>query len=212
MNLQEEGRLSDMLLYEKGAKAMGYKLVCGVDEAGRGPLAGNVFAAACILPEDYFPEGLNDSKKISPKKRDYFYDDIIKNAISYGIGMSTVNEIDNINIRNATYLAMRRAIENLLVTPDYALIDGENINGLDTPHMCVIKGDSKCLCVAAASILAKVSRDRYMIELSDKYPDYNFSKHKGYGTKEHCEKILQFGPCEIHRRTFLRKLLGQQNV
>lgn len=212
MDTKEEKRLTDMLFFENDARNRGYDIICGVDEAGRGPLAGNVFAAAVILPDGYLPEGLNDSKKLSAKKREKLFTEITKNAVSYGIGEATNQEIDEINIRNATYLAMRRAIENLSVQPDYVLVDGDNINGLSTPNMCIVKGDSKSLCIAAASILAKVSRDRYITELSEKYPQYNFAKHKGYGTKEHCERILQYGPCEIHRRTFLKKLLGEKNV
>lgn len=212
MDAKEESRLIGMLLYENLAREKGYNLICGVDEAGRGPLAGSVFAAAVILPEGYLPEGLNDSKKLSPKNRERLYDEITKNAVDYSIAEATVPEIDRLNIRNATFLAMRRAIESLKTAPDYALIDGDSINGLALPHMCVVKGDSKCLSIAAASILAKVARDRYITALSEKYPLYNFSKHKGYGTKEHREMIMGFGPCEIHRRTFLKKLLGENNA
>ncbi|MBO4898401.1 MAG: ribonuclease HII [Clostridia bacterium] len=202
-------RLENMTLYEKGAKELGYKYICGIDEAGRGPLAGDVFAAAVILPEDYLPEGLNDSKKLTAKKRESLFDEITKNAVTYGIASASVEEIEEINIRNASFLAMRRAAEKLNPAPDYLLIDGNAAVGFNTPLTTIVKGDSKSLSVAAASILAKVARDRYITELSDKYPEYNFAKHKGYGTKEHCEALLKYGPCEIHRKSFLKKILGE---
>lgn len=208
MKPEEMERLVNMTLYEKGAKELGYKNICGIDEAGRGPLAGDVFAAAVILPEGYLPEGLNDSKKLTAKKRDALFDEITKNAVAYGIASASVSEIEEINIRNASFLAMRRAAEKLSPAPDYLLIDGNAAVGFDTPFTTIVKGDSKSLSVAAASILAKVSRDRYITELAGKYPEYNLAKHKGYGTKEHCEALLKYGPCEIHRKSFLKKILG----
>lgn len=210
MKNEEALRLQNMLIYENAVHSMGYKAICGVDEAGRGPLAGDVFAAAVILPDGYILEGLNDSKKLTPKKRDALYEIIIKDAVSYAIASASVEEIEKINIRNAAYLAMRRAIEKLSPPADFALIDGDAVKELDIAHQCVIKGDAKSLSIAAASVLAKVSRDRYITELSDKYPQYNFAKHKGYGTKEHREALLKFGPCEIHRKSFLKKILGDK--
>ena len=205
---EEKKRLESMTLYEKGAKELGYKYICGIDEAGRGPLAGDVFAAAVILPEGYLPEGLNDSKKLTAKKREALFDEITKNAVTYAIASASVEEIEEINIRNASFLAMRRAAEKLTPAPDYLLIDGNAAVGFKTPLTTIVKGDSKSLSIAAASILAKVARDRYITELSEKYPEYNFAKHKGYGTKDHCEALLKYGPCEIHRKSFLKKILG----
>ena len=203
-------RLENMTLYEKAAREMGYQTVCGIDEAGRGPLAGDVFAAAVILPEGYLPEGLNDSKKLTPKKRDILFDEITANAVSYGIARATVSEIEEINIRNASFLAMRRAAEKLSPAPDYLLIDGNAAAGFDTPFMTIIKGDGTSLSIAAASVLAKVARDRYMTEQSERYPHYNFAKHKGYGTAQHCEAIRKYGPCEIHRKSFLKNIIGDR--
>ena len=207
MNSDEFERLSGMLTYERAVNILGYENICGVDEAGRGPLAGDVFAAAVILPKGYILEGLNDSKKLSEKKREALFDIIKKDAVAYSIQTASVSEIDEINIRNATYLAMRRAIFSLGTPAEYALIDGDCITELSLPHQCVIKGDAKSLSIAAASILAKVARDRYMKELSEKYPEYLFGKHKGYGTALHTELIKKYGPCPEHRRTFLKKIL-----
>jgi ribonuclease HII len=184
----------------------GYNIVAGVDEAGRGPLAGPVCAAAVILPKNLQIEGLNDSKKLSPKKRDKLYDIIIENAVSYGIGFASVEEIDRYNILNATYMAMNRALEKLSVTPDISIIDGNRSEGVTFKNICVVGGDGKSASVAAASILAKVTRDRLMEELDRQYPQYQFSKHKGYGTKLHYEKIREFGVSPIHRKTFLKKM------
>lgn len=209
MKSEEIERLNNMLAYEKAVNILGYKNICGVDEAGRGPLAGEVFAAAVILPEGYILEGLNDSKKLSEKKRDALFDVIKEDAVAWSVATASVEEIDSINIRNATYLAMRRAISTLNVNADYALIDGDCIKELTLPHQCVIKGDSKSLSIAAASILAKVSRDRYMKEEAEKYPEYQFGKHKGYGTALHTELLKKYGPCPIHRKTFLKKILGE---
>lgn len=198
--------------YENNAILNGYKTVCGIDEAGRGPLAGPVYAAAVILPTGLQIEGLNDSKKLSEKKREALFDVIREKAISCSIGIATEKEIDDINILNATFLAMKRAVEGLNVKPDYALIDGNrypNINA-NIKEEVVVKGDAKSMSIAAASILAKVSRDRFMLEMTKEYPEYCFEKHKGYGTKLHYEKLLEYGPSPIHRMTFLKKLYGEK--
>ena len=184
----------------------GIKLICGIDEAGRGPLAGPVFAAAVILPENCDIPGLDDSKKLSEKKREELYDVIIERALYYGIASASEEEIDEVNILNAVYRAMNRAADKLGIEPEICLVDGNRNQGITRESMCVIKGDSKCACIAAASILAKVSRDRFMLEMADKYPQYAFEKHKGYGTKIHYERIREFGPSEIHRKTFLKKM------
>ena len=195
---------------EKQAKNNGYKYVCGVDEAGRGPLAGPVCAAAVIFSEDVEIEGLNDSKKLSEKKREALYDVIKEKALAYCIAFGTVEEIESINILEATFVAMNRAIEGLSVSADYALIDGNRVpKNIKIPCETVVKGDAKSCSIAAASILAKVTRDRLLLEYDEKYPEYNFKKHKGYGTKEHTDLILKYGPCEIHRLSFLKKLLGE---
>ncbi len=192
---------------EKKAMDRGFKYVCGVDEAGRGPLAGPVCAAAVILPYGCEIEGLNDSKKLSEKKRDMLFDIIIEKAISYSICYGTLEEIEKYNILNATFLAMNRSIESLDVKPDYCLIDGNRTpKEIKFPCETVVKGDSKSYSVAAASILAKVSRDRLMLEYDKKYPQYGFKKHKGYGTKEHYEAIKKFGVCDIHRLSFLKNV------
>ena len=195
--------------YEIQAHNDGFTVVCGVDEAGRGPLAGPVFAGAVILPENYTHEILNDSKKLSEKKRDLVYDDIIKDAISWSVGIATEKEIDEINILNATFLAMKRAVDGLTIKPDLAFIDGNRYPNTGVKEITIIKGDSKCMSVAAASIIAKVSRDRYMLQMAEKYPQYQFEKHKGYGTKLHYEMIEKYGVSEIHRRTFLKNILGE---
>ena len=196
---------------EKSAFERGYKLVCGVDEAGRGPLAGPVCAAAVILPTDTVIEGLNDSKKISEKKRELLYDVICEKAIAYSIAFGTLEEIETLNILEATFLAMNRSINGLEIKPDYALIDGNRApKGINIPCETVVKGDAKSASIAAASILAKVTRDRLLMEYDTQYPEYNFKKHKGYGTKEHTELILKHGPCPIHRLSFLKKLLGDK--
>ncbi|MBQ4040401.1 MAG: ribonuclease HII [Oscillospiraceae bacterium] len=191
---------------EDELRKKGLKLICGIDEAGRGPLAGPVFAAAVILPENCDIPGLDDSKKLSEKKRDELYDVIIEKALYYGIASASEEEIDEINILNAVYRAMNRAADKLGIEPEICLIDGNRNQGITRESMCVIKGDSKCACIAAASILAKVSRDRFMLEMAEKYPQYAFEKHKGYGTKLHYERIREHGPSEIHRKTFLKKM------
>lgn len=195
--------------YEKEALSQGFQTVCGIDEAGRGPLCGPVCAAAVILPVDCEIDGINDSKKLSEKKREALYDVITEKAIAYSVFMVDAKTIDEINILQATFLAMRKAVEGLSVQPDIALIDGNGKPGLDMEQRTVIKGDAKSVSIAAASILAKVSRDRYMLKLDEKYPQYQFAKHKGYGTKLHYEMIAEHGICEEHRKTFLKKILGE---
>ena len=184
----------------------GVSLLCGVDEAGRGPLAGPVCAAAVILPRNIDIPGLNDSKKLSEKQRESLYDIIVRESLSYGIAFSTVEEIEQLNILQATFLAMNRAISQLSLKPELALIDGNRNTGIDMPSQCVVKGDSKCVDIAAASILAKVTRDRYMYELAQEYPQYHFEKHKGYGTKLHYEAIREYGPSPVHRMSFLKRM------
>ena len=196
--------------YENEARQDGFKIICGIDEAGRGPLCGPVCAAAVILPSDCEIEGLNDSKKLSEKKREALYDIIKEQAVAYGIAMASAQEIDEINILQATFLAMRRAVALLDVQPDYALIDGNGKPGLSIEQRTIVKGDSKSVSVAAASILAKVTRDRYMKEMDRQYPQYAFAQHKGYGTKLHYEKLAEYGLCPEHRRTFLKKILEAQ--
>lgn len=195
--------------FEKAAVNSGFSCICGVDEAGRGPLAGPVCAAAVILPEGAVIERLDDSKKLTEKKREKLYDIIKETAVAYSVAYGTLEEIETVNILEATYLAMNRAIEGLSVKPDFALIDGNRVpRGIKIPCETIVKGDSKSMSVAAASVLAKVTRDRLMLEYDKKYPEYNFKKHKGYGTKEHTELIKQYGPCEIHRLSFLKNILG----
>lgn len=195
--------------FEKAAVNSGFSCICGVDEAGRGPLAGPVCAAAVILPEGAVIEGLDDSKKLTEKKREGLYDIIKETAVAYSVAYGTLEEIETVKILESTYLAMNRAIEGLSVKPDFALIDGNRIpRGIKIPCETIVKGDSKSMSVAAASVLAKVTRDRLMLEYDKKYPEYNFKKHKGYGTKEHTELIKQYGPCEIHRLSFLKNILG----
>lgn len=200
----------DWFLYEKQAFADGYCTVCGVDEAGRGPLAGPIYAAAVILPQNFMIDGLNDSKKLSARKREFLYDKIIENALAFGIAFASETEIDQINILNATFLAMKRAVDALKMKPDLALIDGSSSPKLDSLTKTIIKGDSLSASIAAASILAKVTRDRFMTNLSYEYPQYGFEKHKGYGTKIHVEAIKKYGPSTIHRKSFLKKILGTE--
>lgn len=183
-----------------------YPVICGVDEAGRGPLAGDVYAAAVVLRDGLLIDYLNDSKKISEKRREELFDIIRDNAEAYCVATASVQEIDSMNILNATMLAMRRAVEGLGIKPDLALIDGNRLPQLDCESKYVIKGDATSASISAASVLAKVSRDRYMKELAEKYPQYAFEQHKGYGTKLHYEKLEEFGVSEVHRKTFLKKL------
>ena len=193
---------------EKSLRDEGLNIICGVDEAGRGPLAGPVFAAAVILPFGLELPKLNDSKKISESVRNALFDEIILKAEAYGIASASHKEIDALNILNATYLAMNRAIDKLNIKPDIAIIDGNRDAGIEINSICVTGGDGKSASIAAASILAKVSRDRYMLEISQKYPQYAFEKHKGYGTKLHYEKLREHGVSDIHRVTFIKKLLS----
>ena len=186
--------------------AGGVRLLCGVDEAGRGPLAGPVCAAAVILPQNCVIEGLNDSKKLTEKKREALFAVITAAAVSYGIAFATVEEIEQHNILAATFMAMNRAIAKLDPAPELALIDGNRSTGIEIPSRCVVGGDGKCADIAAASVLAKVTRDRYMLQMAELYPEYGFEKHKGYGTKAHYEAIREYGPSPIHRPSFLRKM------
>lgn len=196
---------------EKELNDQGFRLVCGVDEAGRGPLCGPVFAAACILPFGCTLEGLNDSKKLSPKKRDRLFDEICEHALAYSIASASVEEIDALNILEADLLAMRRAIDGLGVPADFALIDGNVARGFSIPTRAVIGGDAISPNIAAASILAKVARDRECMELDRAYPQYGIAKHKGYGTKQHIEALRQYGPSPIHRKLFIRFLEKEQH-
>ncbi len=192
---------------EFSAQSQGFTAICGVDEAGRGPLAGPVCAAAVILDPSKPIEGINDSKKLSEKKREALYDVIKEKALAYGIAFASVEEIEEHNILNATYLAMLRAIENLNIKADYALIDGNRVpKGISIECETVVKGDAKSMSIAAASILAKVTRDRLLYEYDEKYPEYGFAKHKGYGTAEHMDAIRKYGMTEVHRPSFLKKL------
>ena len=200
--------MTELWTLENEIYAEGFSLICGVDEAGRGPLAGPVCAAAVILPRGLEIDGLNDSKKLTEKKREALYDPIREKAIAYGIAFATVEEIEELNILNATFLAMNRAIEQLNPVPELALIDGNRSTGIRFPSRCVVKGDARCADIAAASVLAKVTRDRYMLEMAGKYPEYHFEQHKGYGTKLHYDALREYGPSPIHRMSFLKKLYG----
>lgn len=193
--------------YEQNAELKGYKAICGVDEAGRGPLAGPVCAAAVILPPNTIIDGVNDSKKLTEKKREALFDVIKETAVSYCIAYASVEEIESINILNATMLAMKRAVEGLNVKADYAMIDGNKMPQLDIDGETIVKGDAKSMSIACASILAKVSRDRLLYEYAKEYPQYQFDKHKGYGTAAHREAIIKYGPCPYHRMSFLTKIL-----
>lgn len=205
MNKNEQLEI-DWFFYERRAEAMGYHAVCGIDEAGRGPLAGPVCAAAVILPQNCAIEGLNDSKKLTEKKREALYDVILEKALSYGIGWASETEIDEINILQATFLAMERAVQAMELPADWAMVDGSQMPPLSIPGETVVKGDGKSASIAAASVLAKVSRDRVLRELDRQYPNYGFAKHKGYGTKAHYEAIHQYGVLPIHRKSFLKTL------
>ena len=196
----------NMYEFEQAARREGYAAVCGVDEAGRGPLAGPVCAAAVILPRGLVIEGLNDSKKLTEKRRESLYGEITSSAEAYGIAFASVEEIEELNILGATSLAMNRAIAALGREIDLALIDGNRNAGIEYPSRAVVKGDSLCASIAAASVLAKVTRDRYMTELDERYPGYGFAKHKGYGTKAHYAAIRELGASPVHRPSFLRKM------
>ena len=195
---------------EKTWADRGFHAICGIDEAGRGPLAGPVCAAAVILPEGLEIPGLNDSKKLTDKKRRELFPIIEGQALAYGIGWASQEEIDDINILQATFLAMSRAVEQLNIRPDLALVDGNRAPTLDLPVETVVKGDSLSASIAAASVLAKVSRDDVMLRMAEEYPGYGFEVHKGYGTKAHYESLRTFGPSPIHRRTFLKKFYGEK--
>ncbi len=202
--------MSELWEFEHAATEEGFSLICGVDEAGRGPLAGPVCAAAVILPPDLELEGLNDSKKLSEKRREALYPLICEQALAYGIAFASEQEIDEINILQATFLAMRRAVEQLGQKPGLALVDGNREPDFgDIPVRTIIKGDSRSANIAAASILAKVTRDRFMLEQDAVYPQYGFAVHKGYGTQKHYAALREYGPCPIHRRSFLKKFYGE---
>ena len=198
--------MSDLWLLENEIYASGVSCLCGVDEAGRGPLAGPVCAAAVMLPRGLDIPGLNDSKKLTEKKREELYCIICAGAVCYGVAFAGVEEIERLNILNATFLAMNRAIAQLSVPPQLALIDGNRDSGIEAPSRCIVKGDALCADIAAASVLAKVTRDRYMTALASEYPQYGFEKHKGYGTKQHYAAIREFGPSPAHRMSFLKTL------
>ena len=200
--------MTELWTLENEIYGEGYSLLCGVDEAGRGPLAGPVCAAAVILPRGLVLAGLDDSKKLTEKKREALFDPICEAAISYGVAFASVEEIETLNILNATFLAMNRAIEQLSPTPELALIDGNRNTGIHFNSRCVVKGDAKCADIAAASVLAKVTRDRYMLEMAERYPEYRFEQHKGYGTALHYDALREYGPSPIHRMSFLKKLYG----
>ena len=197
-------RVVDLWEIERRYAEQGYSCICGVDEAGRGPLAGPVYAAAVILPLGARIDGLNDSKKLTDAKRRALFPEICETAIAYGIGTATAQEIDEINILQATFLAMKRAIAQLSVAPDQLLVDGNRLTDFGISAEAIVKGDSRSANIAAASILAKVSRDTLMEKLAEEYPQYGFEIHKGYGTKAHYAALAQYGACPIHRRTFLR--------
>lgn len=208
MNTKEE-----MLNFENEYTLKGYNVIAGMDEAGRGPLAGPVVCACAIMPlnSDKIIEGVNDSKKLTPKKRDELYEKIKDTAVCYSIQEVDNKTIDKINILNATRLGIQNCVKNLKVKPDFVLIDYIVGLELDVPNIPIVKGDAKSYSIACASILAKVYRDRLMEELDNKYPEYNFKKHKGYGTKEHIENLKKFGKCEIHRNTFIKHFIGENN-
>ena len=197
----------DWLFYENKYISQGKNLICGVDEAGRGPLAGPVCAAAVIMPEGLIIEGVNDSKKLTAKKREKLFDIIKNEAVCYSVAFASASEIDEINILNATHLAMTRAVEGLEKVPEVVLVDGNSLPKWYYNSEAIVKGDAVCHSIACASILAKVSRDRLMLLEAEKYPQYSFEKHKGYGTKVHVQALKEYGPCPIHRKTFLKKIL-----
>ena len=210
MKEKEIERLNFLKEEERKIYANKVKYICGIDEAGRGPLAGPVVVGAVILPEDSFIEGVNDSKKVSEKKREKLYDIITNEAISYSVGIVSQNTIDEINILNATKLGLKIALEGLSQKPDMIMVDAlNNMDTLGIPYMSVIKGDAKCYSIAAASIIAKVTRDRLMRQWDEVYPAYGFAKHKGYGTKEHISVIKEIGPCMLHRKSFIKNFVKE---
>lgn len=198
--------ISPLWEYDEAVRNSIGTLFCGTDEAGRGPLAGDVYAAAVVLDPGNPIDGLNDSKKLSGKKRELLYDEITQKSLDYCIAKATVPEIEEINILNAAMLAMKRAVMGLKTLPTLVIADGNKAPDLDCETKTLVKGDANSASIAAASILAKVERDRYMLKLAEKYPQYGFERHKGYGTKLHIEKILEYGPCPVHRMSFLRKI------
>ena len=204
----EKNRLYEMCKYEREAEVRGYKLIGGIDEAGRGPFVGPVVAACVILKKDFFIPGLDDSKKISEQKREELYDEIIRQSVAYGIGMADYSIIDKINILNATRMAMMEAVNKMAIKPDYLLLDCMELKQMSIPQLSLVKGDSLSASIAAASILAKVTRDRLLREYAKLYPQYGFESNKGYGTREHIEALLKYGPCPIHRITFIKKYIA----
>ena len=208
MKEKEEARLITLKEHESELRKKGFKTICGIDEAGRGPLAGPVVVASVIMPENSMIEGVNDSKKISEKKREKLYDQIIEEAISYGISIIGQEEIDEINILNATKKGLTDSLKELKVKPDLIIVDAlSHIDTLGIPYESIIKGDAKCYSISAASILAKVTRDRIMREWATVYPQYGFEQHKGYGTAKHISAIKEYGPCPIHRKTFIKNFI-----
>ncbi|HIT72242.1 MAG TPA: ribonuclease HII [Candidatus Fimicola cottocaccae] len=203
----EKERIENLLVYEKELYSEGFEFIAGIDEVGRGPLAGPVVTASVILPKDCRIMGINDSKKLSEKKRNELYDIIIKEAVAYSFGVITAKEIDDINILQATYKAMKNSLESLSVKPDFVLADAVTIPNIEFKQKGIIKGDAKSLSIGAASIIAKVTRDRMMEEYSKLYPEYHFEKNKGYGSAEHIEAIKKYGICPIHRKSFLKNLI-----
>ena len=208
MKEKEEQRLIALKEHEEELRKKGFKYICGIDEAGRGPLAGPVVVASVIMPLDSMIEGVNDSKKVSEKKREKLYDLILEEAISYGVGIVGQDEIDDINILNATKKGLTMSLQELTQKPDIIIVDALNhIDTLGIPYESIIKGDAKCYSIAAASIIAKVTRDRIMREWDKVYPEYGFSKHKGYGTASHIAAIREYGPCQLHRKTFIKNFI-----
>ena len=208
MKEKEEQRLNNLKEYEKELRNKGYKYICGIDEAGRGPLAGPVVVASVIMPENSMIEGINDSKKVSEKKREKLYDLILEEAISYGVGIIGQDEIDEINILNATKQGLTTSLKELTKKPDLIIVDAlTHIDTLGIPYESIIKGDAKCYSISAASIIAKVTRDRIMREWDKIYPQYGFAQHKGYGTAAHINAIKEFGPCPLHRRSFIKNFV-----
>ena len=206
--MREETRLRRQAMLDfDTAMRTEHGIICGIDEAGRGPLAGDVYAAAVILPADCDIQGLDDSKKITEKRREKLFEEIQKKAVCWSVAAASVAEIEKYNILKASLLAMKRAVEGLTQQPEYALVDGNQLPALSVPAECIVKGDAKSASIAAASILAKVARDNYMTEQAKLYPNYAFEKHKGYGTEEHRKRLLQYGTCPIHRPSFLKKIL-----
>ena len=208
MKEKEEQRLNMLKQYENDLRNKGYKYICGIDEAGRGPLAGPVVVASVIMPENSMIEGVNDSKKVSEKKREKLYDLILEESISYGVGIIGQDEIDEINILNATKKGLTMSLQELTQKPDLIIVDAlTHIDTLGIPYESIIKGDAKCYSISAASIIAKVTRDRIMREWDKVYPQYGFAQHKGYGTSAHINAIKEFGPCPLHRKSFIKNFV-----